>query len=394
MRLFKEIKPNKLSLVISFVLCFTITSLAQIVVGPGSGSGGSGGGAVWGAITGTLSDQTDLQTALDAKVTLNGAGGTPTSLTLTNATGLPVATGISGLGSGVATWLATPSSANLASAVTGETGSGALVFGTTPTFTTSFLLESAGVSFAAADGVLTLLGLGNGNDENLTIDFDNASADMVNISSTTALTILRVTFPSANVNTGIDIYNANTGAVDGAFLRISRGNDVTKGLSLSSGNDTAGQGAGIASTLLNAGLNLTVANNFPINFSTNNTPRISLEGDGDFLPFGATDLGGSSNFFAELYATDIFLASAGIKFSAADGVLTILGAGNGNDENLTWDFDNAAANEVNVGTGTGVTTIDFGTIILEGAFASSDGSAGVTVTTCTSFKDGLCVAGT
>jgi hypothetical protein len=40
---------------------------------------------------------------------------------------------ISGLGSNVATWLATPSSANLASAVTGETGSGALVFATSPT---------------------------------------------------------------------------------------------------------------------------------------------------------------------------------------------------------------------------------------------------------------------
>ena len=59
--------------------------------------------------------------------------GTPSSVTLTNATGLPVSTGISGLGTGVATWLATPSSANLASAVTGETGSGALVFGTNPT---------------------------------------------------------------------------------------------------------------------------------------------------------------------------------------------------------------------------------------------------------------------
>lgn len=40
---------------------------------------------------------------------------------------------VTGLGSGVATFLATPSSANLAAAVTGETGSGALVFGTAPT---------------------------------------------------------------------------------------------------------------------------------------------------------------------------------------------------------------------------------------------------------------------
>jgi len=61
--------------------------------------------------------------------------GTPASGTLTNCTGLPVSTGISGLGSGVGTFLATPSSANLASAVTNETGSGALVFGTAPTLT-------------------------------------------------------------------------------------------------------------------------------------------------------------------------------------------------------------------------------------------------------------------
>jgi hypothetical protein len=59
--------------------------------------------------------------------------GTPTSGTLTTCTGLPVATGLSGLGAGVATFLATPSSANLATAVTGETGTGALVFGTSPT---------------------------------------------------------------------------------------------------------------------------------------------------------------------------------------------------------------------------------------------------------------------
>jgi hypothetical protein len=42
-------------------------------------------------------------------------------------------TGITSFGAGVAAWLGTPSSANLAAAVTGETGSGALVFGTSPT---------------------------------------------------------------------------------------------------------------------------------------------------------------------------------------------------------------------------------------------------------------------
>lgn len=49
------------------------------------------------------------------------------------------ALGISSLGTGVATFLSTPSSANLASALTDETGSGAAVFATSPTIGTPVL---------------------------------------------------------------------------------------------------------------------------------------------------------------------------------------------------------------------------------------------------------------
>lgn len=78
-----------------------------------------------------------------------GVLGTPSSGTLTNCTGLPVATGISGLAAGIAAFLATPNSANLKTAVTDETGSGALVFGTSPTVasptvTGNILLQNAG----------------------------------------------------------------------------------------------------------------------------------------------------------------------------------------------------------------------------------------------------------
>ena len=55
---------------------------------------------------------------------------------------LPVAnggTGLTALGTGVATFLGTPSSANLKAAVTDETGSGALVFATSPTLVTPVL---------------------------------------------------------------------------------------------------------------------------------------------------------------------------------------------------------------------------------------------------------------
>ena len=55
---------------------------------------------------------------------------------------LPVAnggTGITSFGTGIATFLGTPSSANLASAVTDDTGSGALVFANTPTLVAPIL---------------------------------------------------------------------------------------------------------------------------------------------------------------------------------------------------------------------------------------------------------------
>ena len=78
--------------------------------------------------------------------------GTPVSATLTNATGLPLTTGVTGtlpvanggtgitsLGANVATWLGTPTSANLISVVSDETGSGSLVFATSPTLVTPIL---------------------------------------------------------------------------------------------------------------------------------------------------------------------------------------------------------------------------------------------------------------
>lgn len=98
--------------------------------------------------------------------------GTPSAVTLTNATGLPVSTGISGLGTGIAAWLASPSSANLATAVTDETGTGSLVFSNGPTITlgnATGLPISTGVS-----------GLGTGIATALAVSVGSAGAPVVN----------------------------------------------------------------------------------------------------------------------------------------------------------------------------------------------------------------------
>lgn len=100
----------------------------------------------------TLNAGTTSATALNVITDTTGAMAIQTSgttaiaisssqaVTLTNP--LPAGsggTGLSSLGTGVATFLGTPSSANLLAAVTDETGTGSLVFGTAPTISSANL---------------------------------------------------------------------------------------------------------------------------------------------------------------------------------------------------------------------------------------------------------------
>jgi hypothetical protein len=143
--------------------------------------------------------------------------GTPTSGTLTNCTGLPVSTGVSGLGAGVATFLGTPSSANLASAVTDETGSGSLVFGTSPTLTTPKIAQINDTNGNAA--LLITAGAG-GNYFNIT-------------GMDTSTPILRVEGVDTNITLRL------TGKGNGG-TRILDSSDNTKFVAFSQGGSTAG----------------------------------------------------------------------------------------------------------------------------------------------------------
>lgn len=94
-----------------------------------------------------------------AVIALNGKG---LATSASNVTITPAVGSITGLGTGVATWLATPSSANLRSAVTDETGSGSLVFATGGTLNQAIAntltvtnLTSGRVPFATTGGQLT-----------------------------------------------------------------------------------------------------------------------------------------------------------------------------------------------------------------------------------------------
>jgi len=93
---------------------------------------------------------------------------------LTYATGSVSISNVTGLGTGVETFLATPSSSNLASAVTDETGSGALVFGTNPSLTSPLI--NLGINAQTGTTYTPVLG-----DNGKLVTLNNASAITVSI---------------------------------------------------------------------------------------------------------------------------------------------------------------------------------------------------------------------
>jgi len=157
-------------------------------------------------------------------------GGSSGAVTLSLSTPVSVAnggTGISSFGTGIATWLGTPSSANLASAITDETGSGSLVFGTSPSITTPTLNQPVMVSpeerlnivASAATGTINIDALTAGTwyytsnaSANHTLNFRGNVSNTLNSILTTGDSITLVWL---NTN-GTTAYYPNTIQIDGS----------------------------------------------------------------------------------------------------------------------------------------------------------------------------------
>ena len=148
---------------------------------------------------------------------------TATSGAVTVAGTLAVAnggTGITSFGSGIATFLGTPSSANLAAALTDETGSGSAVFATSPTLVTPILGTPQSATLTNATGLPIssgVSGLGTNVATALAVNIGSAGAPVVNggvlgtpssgtLTNTTGLPLttgVTGTLPVANGGTGL-----------------------------------------------------------------------------------------------------------------------------------------------------------------------------------------------
>lgn len=333
------------------------------------------GGAAWGSITGTLSDQTDLQTALDAKAPLDS-----------------------------------------------------------PTFTTLVNIESAGVRFTAADGVLTLLGLGNGNDENLTIDFDNAAANAIALASGTGANLITWTGAlqigasssfsfGTSVYLAVDtdnvlaqrnstnaqtfrVYETYTDAVNNAGIEFDfsvgwllktfeNGTGLVRSLTLaySDGTDPAlfipnsnSQTLTLADGAANSAFSTGLVQIGIVNTNATSGTTVGLNVAYNAIPSSTSTLN-----LRSIQITPTINFSAGTpgagSYTLIYGAVTETALPTGT--NYLMRFFTGAT-----GT-TEVFAVDRAGIVQAfGGYKSADGTTGVTVTSCTGFKNGLCISGT
>jgi hypothetical protein len=153
--------------------------------------------------------------------------GTPTSGTLTNCTGLPVATGVSGFGAGIATFLATPTSANLDAAVTDDTGTGTLVFSNTPTLVTPEIGAATGTSLTATGLIASTgtAGIGYATGAGGTVTQATSRTTGVTLDKTTgAITLFSAAGTTAA--TTFTVTNSTVVATDVIILSQKSGTDL------------------------------------------------------------------------------------------------------------------------------------------------------------------------
>jgi len=178
-----------------------------------------------------------------------GPLGTPSSGTLTNATGLPVSTGISGLGTGVATALAA-----------GVTGSGNIVLATSPTLTSPVLGVATATSMQVAGGFYSTSSSGFTYTDGIVVDYVTNNG--------------RISVGSGD---GITFYNGGVGNTSlGSVSSSGTWTLPTLNLTNALGITYGGTGQTTASAAFNALSPITTTGDLIIGNGTNSATRLAI----------------------------------------------------------------------------------------------------------------------
>ncbi len=179
------------------------------------------------------------------------------------------------------------------------------------------------------DGALTITGQGNGNDENLIFNFDDPAGGSNSVSITSSTSVASIQFTSLNIDAGSFAIAGNT-AINSSNRHFAPGGDAaaTPNYSLDLTDSNVG--------IFYGGTDI-------LGIATAGTERATFPAAGGF------QLG----------------AGAGILFTQdGDGALTLLGQGDGSDEDLTVNLDDTA-NTARFSSSTGLNLLDFATNSLD-----------------------------
>jgi len=374
-----------------------------------SGSGGLG--------YDSLNDRISISKNLAITTPLAVGALSSTMLVLTSSNRVATQT----LGTGIATFLSTPSSANLATAVTDETGTGTLVFSASPTFTGTVVAANISASGNISGSTLHITGnetIGGTSTiaGRLTANGDVTTTNITasgNISSSAGLIGATLT-TSGNGTIGGNLTTtqitasgniSSSAGLIGATLTTS-GNGTIGGNLTVNGNTILGD-ANADTVTINAAT-VTAANLPTYTAGTHNSvliqsaSNIIAKRDIDSRVWGSTLISGSgtANQIAYFNASTGIVGDTGLTYNASTDVLTVNGSTFGQDVtiagNLTVNGDTIIIDTTNLsvedkfiilahGSGS-ISPIQEGGIIIEGSTAdsgqafvfNSGSSAGVT----------------
>jgi len=277
------------------------------------------------------------------------------------------------LGTGVATFLTTPSSANLLAAVTDESGSGKLLFSTSPQITTSVTTDSTSFSLINSTattvnfaGAATSIGIGASTG---TITLGNptltgTTLSTFNMNGTSPISISTLTTSStanvfnANVTTG-NLFGAATAIGIGASTgTITLGNPTLTGTTLSTFNMNGTSPINIATTTASSTAGI---------FNTNVTTANVL-GDATAINIGAA---ASTTTFGKATGNNI----VNINGNGTTGIATL-------GSNVTTGTINVftSGQTISIGASTGTTTVN-NKLSVTGIASSPNFVSGLTNTT-------------